>query len=125
MQNLKIRGAACALALSAASLSFASAAFAQGAFHGQAKLAAPASAPAAVTVNGVTWTCAGEVCTGEAAHYSSLDNPVRECKQVAAALGQLTAYTARGREVSGGSLKVCNTEAVAKAGGATATAAKQ
>jgi hypothetical protein len=125
MQNLRIRGAACALALSAAGLSFASAAFAQDAFHGQAKLAAPASAPATATINGVTWTCAGEVCTGEAAHYSSLDNPVRECKRVAAALGQLTAYAARGREVTGGSLKVCNSEVSAKASGASSLAAKQ
>ncbi|MDB5477284.1 MAG: hypothetical protein JWP49_2795 [Phenylobacterium sp.] len=125
MQNSKMWGAACAMALSAASLSFASGAFAQAAFQGQAKLAQPVAAPTTATVNGVTWSCAADACTGEAAHYSSLDNPVRECKRVAAALGQLAAYSARGREVTGGSLKVCNSEASAKAGGASSLAAKQ
>jgi hypothetical protein len=113
------------MALSAASLSFASGAIAQEAFRGQAKLAQAVAAPTTTAVNGVTWICAGDVCTGEAARYSSLDNPVRECKRVAAALGQLTAYAARGREVTGGSLKVCNSEVSAKAGGASSLAAKQ
>ena len=121
MQSLRIIGAACAFALTAAGGAYAQ----QAAFHGEARLAAPVAAPVTANVNGVTWTCTGDSCTGEAARYSSLDNPVRECKRVAAALGQLTAYQARGREVSGGSLKVCNSEATAKAGGSAALAAKQ
>ena len=116
MQNLRILGAAGALALLASGGAFAQ----QSAFHGQAKLATPVSAPSKTTVNGVTWACEGDTCTGEAAHYSTLDNPVRECKRVAASLGALTAYAARGREVTGGGLKACNSEASAKAGAATA-----
>lgn len=115
MQNLRILGAAGALALLASG-----GAFAQDAFYGQAKLATPVSAPSKTTVNGVTWACAGDTCTGEAAHYATLDNPVRECKRVAASLGALTAYAARGREVTGGGLKACNSEAAAKPSGAAA-----
>ena len=115
MQNFRILAAAGALALLASS-----GAFAQDAFRGQAKLATPVSAPIRTTVNGVTWACEGDTCVGEAAHYSTLDNPVRECKRVAASLGALTAYAARGREVTGGGLKACNSEAAPKAGAATA-----
>jgi hypothetical protein len=125
MHSSRIIGSACALALSAGLAVASTASAQQAAFHGQAKLAQPVAAPITATVNGVTWSCAGEACTGEAARYSSLDNPVRECKRVAAALGELTAYQAHGREVTGGSLKVCNSEASARAGGGSSLTAKQ
>jgi len=117
MQSLKIFAAAGALALAASS-----AAFAQATFHGQVKLAAPVAAPTKTVVNGVTWACEGDTCAGEAAHYSTLDNPMRACKRVAGALGALAAYNAGGRELAGGDLKVCNTAAAKPAGGGTATA---
>jgi hypothetical protein len=120
MHSLKILTASAALAFAVCG-----AAAAQEAFHGQAKLATPVSAPTQTVVNGVTWSCAGDACTGEAAHFSTLDNPVRGCKRVAEALGPLTAFSARGRALSGGDLKACNTAAVAKASGSAPVAANK
>jgi hypothetical protein len=120
MHSLKILAASGALALT-----LSGAAAAQEAFHGQAKLATPVSAPTKTVVNGVTWSCEGAACTGEAARYSTLDNPVRGCKRVAAELGPLTAFTARGRELTGGDLKACNSAAVAKTAAAGPAVANQ
>lgn len=120
MHSLKILAAAGALALAVGG-----AAAAQEAFHGQAKLATPVAAPTKTVVNGVTWSCEGDACTGEAAHFSTLDNPVRGCKRVAEALGPLAAFSARGRDLVGGDLKACNTAAVAKAGASGPATAKQ
>jgi hypothetical protein len=103
-----------------AALAAGSAAAATGAFHGEAKLANAVSAPKDVTINGVSWHCEGDTCVGEADRYLSLDLPVRECKRVAAELGAVTAYSSRGREITGGTLKVCNSAAAAKAGDAVA-----
>jgi len=121
MHSLKILAAA----TGALALAFGGAAAAQEAFHGQAKLATPVAAPSKTVVNGVTWSCDGDACSGEAAHFSSLDNPVRTCKRVAEALGPLSAFNARGRDLTGGDLKACNTAAVAKAVAAGPATAKQ
>ena len=120
MHSLKILAASGALALTVCG-----AAAAQEAFRGEAKLAAPVTAPTKTVVNGVTWSCEADACTGEAAHYASLDNPVRGCKRVAEALGPLTAFSARSRAVTGGDLKACNTAAVAKASAAAPAVANQ
>ena len=111
MQTLKISALAAAFAMLASGASAA-----PGPFHGEATLAAPVSAPTEAVVSGVTWKCEGDRCVGSAERYTSLDNSMRECKKVAAAIGPLASYAARGREVTGGSLRVCNTAAAAKAG---------
>lgn len=77
-------------------------------FSGEAKLAKAVAAPAEVQVDGVTWKCEADKCVGRADRRSTLDSQVKECRKVAEALGTLTAYTSRGREMSKGSIETCN-----------------
>jgi hypothetical protein len=111
MQNFRMS------AIAAAAVFVSGAAFASpSVFSGQATLAKAVSAPVDATVAGVAWRCEADKCVGQAERYSSLDNPVKECRKVAEAVGPLTAYTARGRTLSKGSLAACNANAVAKSG---------
>lgn len=119
MQKLTLFAAFAATAALAAT----AAAAAPGAFRAEAKLATAVSAPKDVTINGVAWHCEGDACVGAAERFATLDSPVRECKKVAAELGAFTAYSTRGRELSGGTLKVCN-DAVAAKGGESVAAQK-
>ena len=113
MQNFRM------LAIAAAAVFASGAAFAASpAFNGEATLATAVTAPVDATVSGVAWRCEADKCVGQADRYSSLDNPVKECRKVAAAVGPLVAYTTRGRTLSKGSLAACNANAVAKAGSA-------
>lgn len=114
MQTLKILGTAAAFSLLASGAALAQSA----AFHAEAKLATPVSAPAEATISGVKWTCTADSCVGAADRYASLDNPVKECRKVAAELGPFVAYSSRGRVMSAGNVKACNTAVAAKAGGA-------
>jgi hypothetical protein len=100
----------------AAVLMCASAASMAGAppFSGEATLAKAVAAPAEFTVDGVTWRCEGDKCKGTAERRSTLDSQIKECRKVAAALGELTAYTSRGREMSKGSVETCNRLASSK-----------
>ena len=119
MQNFRMS------AIAAAAVFVSGAAFASpAAFNGQATLAKAVSAPVDANVSGVAWRCEADKCVGQAQRYSSLDNPVKECRKVAEALGSLTAYTTRGRTLSKGSLTACNANAVAKASGSAETAQK-
>ena len=85
-------------------------------FHGQARLAAPAAAPAAAKINGVDWTCAGDSCQAEGVRASRLDSFVRECRKVSAAFGPLSSYASQGRTMSPGDLEACNRLAQGAAG---------
>jgi hypothetical protein len=118
MQNFRMS------AIAAAAVFVSGAAFASpSAFSGQATLAKAVSAPVDATVSGVAWHCEGDKCVGSAERYSSLDNPVKECRKVAEAVGPLSAYASRGRELSKGSVEACNANAQAK-GGPAETAQK-
>ena len=111
MQNFKLLGA-----IAAGAVLVAGAACAQpAAFRAEAKLVTPVSAPATTTVAGVNWSCTGDTCLGVADH-GSLDNPVRECRKAASALGPFSAYTTHGRVLSAGTVKACNTVVAEKAG---------
>ena len=113
MQNFRM------LAIAASAVFVSGAAFAAPTvFNGQATLAKAASAPVDATVSGVAWHCEADKCVGSAERYSSLDNPVKECRKVAEAVGPLTAYASRGRALSKGSLAACNANAQAKASSA-------
>jgi hypothetical protein len=78
------------------------------AFSGQATLAKPVASASEVVVDGVTWRCEGVKCEGRAERRSTLDSQIKECRKVAQALGELTAYTSRGREMTKGSVETCN-----------------
>lgn len=118
MQNFRM------LAIAASAVFVSGAAFAAPTvFNGQATLAKAAGAPVDATVSGVAWHCEADKCVGAAERYSSLDNPVKECRKVAEAVGPLSAYASRGRALSKGALAACNANAQAK-GSAPETAQK-
>src|SRR5689334_18643989 len=105
MQSFRLLSA---IAASAALASGAAMAAEPASFSGKATLASPAAPAKEVRISGVAWKCDGADCTGSAERYSSLNSRMKECKNVAAALGPLAAYTARGIAMSKGDLSVCN-----------------
>jgi hypothetical protein len=109
MQKFRISGAFFVAALLAAGASWAEA---PGQFRGAVKLADPISAPAEARISGVVWRCAADGCVGEASRYTTLDSVQRECSQVAAVLGQVTAYASRGVRLSSSEIAACNRAAV-------------
>ena len=82
-----------------------------GTYHAEATLATPVQSVTEKDVNGVAWRCEGDKCIGKAERYSSLDSYMKECRKVSAGLGKLTRFYSRGREMTGGDLKSCNTTA--------------
>lgn len=116
MHNPRILWAAAAGAVLVSGAAFAQPA----AFRAEATLAAPVSAVTESVVSGVNWRCEGDKCIGVAERHSSLDSPVKECRKVAAAVGQLTAYQTRGRVLSKGSVGACNAVVADKGGAPTA-----
>lgn len=86
----------------------ASASAAPKPFRGEAKLATAVASPSETKIGVVTWKCEADKCVGHADNYSSLDSFLRECRKVSAALGELSSYSSRGREMTGGDLAACN-----------------
>jgi hypothetical protein len=119
MQSFRILGA-----MAAGAVFVSGAAFAQpAAFRAEATLATPVSAVSESVVDGVNWRCEADKCIGTAERRSTLDSPVKECRKVASAVGQLAAYQTRGRVFTKGTLGACNA-VVADKGGAPITAQK-
>src|SRR5215471_7828429 len=107
------------LAATAGALLFAAQAHAATVYRSEAKLAAPATQPVSTVIADASWRCDGEACVGERAH-ASLDNPMKQCRKVAAQFGTLAAFATDGQKFDAGDLKSCNV--AAKTGGAATTA---
>lgn len=105
MQKFRVAGAFLVSAMLAGGAAFADA---PGEFRGAVKLADPLSAPQEVRISGVTWRCAADGCVGAAHRYTTLDSVQRECRQVAAALGPVTAYASRGVRLWRSQITACN-----------------
>jgi hypothetical protein len=82
-----------------------------GSYHAEATLATAVASATEKDVDGVTWRCEGDKCIGKAEKHSSLDSYMKECRKVSAGLGKLTRFYSRGREMTGGDLKSCNSAA--------------
>ena len=78
------------------------------AYNAQATLVTAVSAPSEVEISGVTWRCEGDQCEGKGDRRGSLDSYMKECRKVAEALGELSAYTSRGRTMSKRDVHNCN-----------------
>lgn len=78
------------------------------AYHAQAVLVTPVATPGETEIAGVKWRCEGDRCEGKGDRRGSLDSYMKECRKVAAALGELSAYTSRGREMSKRDVQSCN-----------------
>ena len=74
----------------------------------QATLATPVKAATETEISGVTWRCEGDQCEGKGDRRGSLDSYMKECRKVAEALGELSAYTSRGRTMSKRDIQNCN-----------------
>jgi len=70
-------------------------------------LAQPASQGEYI-IDGADWRCSGTIC-----HSDFVDDmpALRSCKRVVAVTGAVTAFTWRGKTLSGAELSVCNTRA--------------
>jgi len=84
------------------------AAAAPGEFRGAARLVTPVSAPAEAVISGVAWRCAADGCVGLAQRYNTLESVGRECRQVAARFGPVSAYASRGQRLGRSGLAACN-----------------
>jgi hypothetical protein len=88
---------------------------------GTADIAAAADGPLAIVsltralpaatdteIDGVVWHCEGDKCVGTAAGRVVPGTRLDQCRKVAAALGKLTSYSSRGREMTPRDLDSCN-----------------
>lgn len=98
----------CALGLGMSAVVPAAGAAASGPFQAEATLATAVPSATDKDVDGVSWHCEGDKCVGKAERRNSLDSYMKECRKVAAALGKLTRYSSRGREMSASDLANCN-----------------
>ena len=78
------------------------------AYTAQAVLVTPVSTASETEVAGVTWRCEGDQCEGKGDRRGSLDSYMKECRKVAEALGELSAYSSRGRAMSKRDIQNCN-----------------
>jgi hypothetical protein len=98
----------CALGLGVSAIVPVAGAASGGPYQAEATLASAVQSATDKDVDGVTWHCEGDKCVGKAARRNSLDSYMKECRKVAAALGKLTRYSSRGREMSAPDLANCN-----------------
>lgn len=101
-------------ALFAAAVAMSQPAMAEG-VHARAQLATPVAAPGGAVIDGVSWRCEGQTCAGAGERRGGLDSLMKECRKVSAVLGPLAAYESRGRQMTPGNLKACNSTAASAA----------
>ena len=110
LANLRV-SMICAMGLGMSVLVPTTGSAASGPYQAEATLATAVQSATDKDVDGVTWHCEGDKCAGKAERRNSLDSYMKECRKVAGALGKLTRFYSRGREMTGGDLKSCNTAA--------------
>lgn len=59
-------------------------------------------------IDGVNWRCTGDKCVGLPVGRRPSSSRMEECRKVAAALGRLSSFSARGKELSKRDLDACN-----------------
>ena len=97
----------CAMGLGASAI-VPTAGAAAGPYHAEASLATAVQSATDKDIDGVAWRCEGDKCVGKAERRNSLDSYMKECREVAAALGKLTRFYSRGREMNQRDLDNCN-----------------
>jgi hypothetical protein len=98
----------CAVGLGASGVVPTAGAASAGPYQAEATLATAVPSATDKDVDGVSWRCEGDKCVGKAERRNSLDSYMKECRKVAAALGKLTRFYSRGREMSQRDLDNCN-----------------
>lgn len=107
LANLKVT-MICAMGLGLSAIVPTTGAAAPGPYQAEATLATAVQSATDKDVDGVTWHCEGDTCVGKAERRNSLDSYMKECRKVAGALGKLTRFYSRGREMSASDLENCN-----------------
>jgi hypothetical protein len=97
----------CAMGLGASAV-VATASAAAGPYQAEVTLATAVQSATDKDVDGVAWRCEADKCVGKAERRNSLDSYMKECRKVAAALGKLTRFYSRGREMDASDLETCN-----------------
>ena len=59
-------------------------------------------------IDGVNWRCTGDKCVGTTVGRKSPGSRMEECKKLAAALGKLSSFSSRGKELTKRDLDNCN-----------------
>jgi hypothetical protein len=77
------------------------------AYVAQATLVTPVASASETEIAGVKWRCEGDQCEGKGVSRT-MDSYMKECRKVAEALGELSAYTSRGRSMSTRDVQNCN-----------------
>ena len=63
-------------------------------------------------IDGINWHCTGDKCVGTMVGRRSVTGSrMEECRKVAAALGKLTSFSSRGKELTKRDLDNCNRSA--------------
>jgi hypothetical protein len=59
-------------------------------------------------IDGVNWRCTGDKCVGTPVGRGASGTRMDECRNLAAALGRLSSFVSRGKELSKRDLDACN-----------------
>jgi hypothetical protein len=62
-------------------------------------------------IDGINWRCTGDKCVGTPVGRKSIGSRMEECRKVAAALGRLSSFSSRGKDLSKRDLDNCNRSA--------------
>ena len=79
--------------------------------NAEAVLASAPNALSETIIDGRVWRCLGTGCRGRVAGEPTSQPPDRECRRVAARLGELAHYRTGGRTFTAAELAACNTAA--------------
>ena len=77
-------------------------------YQAEASLERAVPATTDTEIDGINWHCTGAKCIGTPVGRRSPGSRMDECRKVAAALGRLAGFTARGKELSKRDLDACN-----------------
>jgi hypothetical protein len=77
-------------------------------YQAEALLARALPATTDTEIDGINWRCTGDKCVGTPVGRKSPGSRMDECRKVAAALGKLSSFSARGKELSKRDLDSCN-----------------
>jgi hypothetical protein len=76
-------------------------------YSGEATLASPVATPSETVIDGITWRCEDTKCVGRSLRAPKSSQTL-ECRKLALAVGQVTAFRSRGRRLSDDAIAECN-----------------
>jgi hypothetical protein len=77
-------------------------------YQAEAQLQRAQPATTDTEIDGVNWHCSGAKCVATPVSRRSAGSRMDECKKLAAALGRLSSFSSRGKELSKRDLDNCN-----------------